>query len=48
MNTYCTMWYYNIMQSVLELGADDQDPVLEVAIHLSKEQKQPSTADEPK
>lgn len=36
------------MQSVLESGADDQDPVLEVAIHLSKEQKQPSTADEPK
>ena len=37
-----------MMKSVVELGADDQDPVLEVAIHLSKEQKQPSSADEPK
>jgi hypothetical protein len=36
-----------MMQSALESGGD-QDPVLEVAIHLSKEQKQPSVADEPK
>ena len=35
------------MQSVLELGGDDQDPVLAVAIHLSKEQKQPIAADGP-
>lgn len=45
---YKLLWHVIIMmQSVVELGDDDQDPVLAVAIHLSKEQKQPIAADGP-